>query len=139
MQELIERLQQSGCSLVVCDSLGQTTTYNKKGVRDLVWLLDNEPWRLQGAYVADKVVGKAAAGLMVCANVANVYGMTMSRQALPLFDDAGIPYEYEELVDAIIIPEGDNRCPLEQIVEDAVTAEDVELLLREHFEEMKNK
>ena len=114
------------------------TTYNKKGVRDLVWLLDNEPQRLRGASVADKVVGKASAGLLVQGGVIEVYADVMSRLAIPLLDKAGIRYNYGETVDRVVIPEGDKRCPLESIVLEAETAQEVETLLRQHFEEMRN-
>ena len=130
-------LKDTGCSLVV-EKDGETTTYNKKGVRDLVWLLDNEPERLCDAQTADKVVGKAAAGLMVQGRVREVYAEVMSQQALPLFDEAGIPYTYGILVEHIAAPE-DGRCPLEKIVAHATTAKEVEVALRQHFEEMKQK
>ena len=133
MQTLTDILHHQSCSLVVRDSRGEVTTYQKKGVRDLVWLLDHEPWRLSGSDVADKVIGKAAAGLMVRGGVRAVYGEVMSRLALPLLEGAGIPYSYALLVDRIVIAEGDNRCPLEQIVADARTAEEVEQMLREHW------
>ena len=64
LQQLIEILHRKDCSLVV-SHCGEVTTYSQKGVRDLIWLLDHEPWRLSGALVADKVVGKASAALMV--------------------------------------------------------------------------
>ena len=139
MLQLINILHEAGCSLVVKTRTGEVTTYDKKGVRDLVWLLDHEPQRLRGASVADKVIGKAAAGLIVQGGVAEVYADVMSRLALSLLDDAGIPYRYGELVERIVIPEGDGRCPLERIVAGAKSAEEVETLLRQHFEAMQNK
>lgn len=135
MKELVNILHRQQCSLVVCTTDGSLTTYNKKGVRDLVWLLDNEPRRLPGARIADKVIGKAAAGLLVKGRVAEVYADVMSRMALPLLDNAEIPYSYGELVERIVIPEGDSRCPLESIVAKANTAEEVETMLRQHFKE----
>ena len=138
MQQLIDILHHEGCSLVVCSSQGIVTTYSKKGVRDLVWLLDHEPERLRGAMIADKVIGKAASGLLVQGGVTEVYADVMSRLALPLLDDAGIAYAYGELVDRIVIPEHDRRCPLERIVADARDAVEVEQMLRQHFLEMKN-
>ena len=137
MRRLIEILRREACSLVVETATGDVTTYNKPGVRDLVWLLDNEPERLRGAMVADKVVGKAAAGLMVQGGVGEVYADVMSRLALPLLNEAGIPYSYGELVERIVIPEGDDRCPLEKIVSEATTAQEVETMLRQHFAEMQ--
>ena len=138
-QHLIDILHQENCSLVVQDTKGEIRTFFKKGVRDLEDLLDHEPSFLRGAMIADKVIGKAAAGLIVKGGVAEVYADVMSRLALPLLDEAGIPYSYGELVERIVIPEGDNRCPLERIVADAKTAEGVETLLRQHFQEMENK
>lgn len=137
MNTLKDILHSKECSLVVRSQDGEVTTYDKKGVRDLVWLLDNEPERLQDAKVADKVVGKAAAGLMVQGVVGEVYSDVMSRLALPLFDKANIPFSYGELVEKIVIPEGDDRCPLEKIVSEATTAQEVETMLRQHFAEMQ--
>ena len=139
MQQLIARLHHSGCVLVVRDSDGNVSTYNQRGVRDLVWLLDNEPERLHGAVIADKVIGKAAAGLLVRGGVSEAYADVMSRAALPLLDEAGVTYTYGELVEHIVIPEGDTRCPLELIVATARNAEEVETMLRQHFCEMKRK
>ena len=42
-------------------------------------------------------------------------------------------------VERIVIPEGDQRCPLEQIVAPAHTAVQVETLLRQHFAEMQKR
>lgn len=137
MQHLIDLLHQQECSLVVRSKTGEVTTFNKKGVRDLVWLLDHDAERLRGATIADKVIGKAAAGLIVQGGVAEAYADVMSLLALPLLDDAGIAYSYGTLVDHIVIPEGDNRCPLERIVAPAQNAAEVETLLREHFTEMQ--
>ena len=134
-QTLVQLLHATRCSLVV-ENLGETRTYDKKGVRDLVWLLDNEPERLQGARVADKVVGKAAAGLMARGGVREVYAEVMSRLALPVLEQAGINHCCGTHVDNIIIEAGDDRCPLEQIVMPATTPEDIEALLRQHFIQM---
>ena len=125
--------------MVVRATVGEVTTYDRKGVRDLVWLLDHEPWRLQGSAIADKVIGKAAAGLVVRGGVRSLYAEVMSRHAQPLLEGAGIAYAYGVLVERILIPEGDDRCPLEEIVAPARNAEEVERMLRAHFDEMKEK
>ncbi len=138
MDRLIEILTTTGCSLVV-ESHGEVSTYNKKGVRDLIWLLDNEPQRLIGTRVADKVVGKASAGLMARAGVRELYAQVLSRLAQPILDDAKIAYTYGTLVDRIVIPDGDTRCPLEKIVAPASTPAQVESLLREHFADMQRQ
>ncbi len=126
-------LHEKGCSLVLEDARGNVRLFYKKGVRDLEYLLDHEPETLCGAVVADKVVGKAAAGMMAYGGVAEVYGDVMSRKALPLLDAGSVSYSFGELVDQIVIAEGDNRCPLEKIVASAHTAEETVRLLRQAF------
>ena len=115
MKKLIDILHREGCSLVV-EKDGEVSIYNQKGVRDLEHLLKHEPEKLRGARIADKVTGKAAAGIVVKGGVKELYTDVM-----------------------IIIKEGDNRCPLEKIVDSATTADEVVETLWAHFDEMKNK
>ena len=126
MRRLIEILRREACSLVVETATGEVTTYNKPGVRDLV------------ARVADKVIGRAAAALLVNGGVAAVHGEVMSRRALPLLEEAGVDVSWGKLVDAIVVPEGDTRCRLEEIVMPATTPIEAEALLRDHFRLMRN-
>lgn len=136
MQQLIEILRREKCSLVVKNH-GIITTYSKPGVRDLEHLLDHEPEVLQGAVIADKVIGKAAAAMVVVGGVKALYAEVMSKKAIPFLDEAGIAYSYGTLVDTIK-EEGD-RCQLEKITAPATTPEETVALLRAHFEEKKRK
>lgn len=136
MLTLVATLRERGCSLVVAEGDGTLGCYDRPGVRDLMWLLDNAPQRLRGAYVADKVIGKAAASLLAVGGAKEVYGEVMSRHALPMLQAAGVAYGYGTLVDHIKQPEGSTRCPLERIVAPATTPNEAEALLRRHFDEM---
>lgn len=136
MQQLIEILRREKCSLVVKNH-GIVTTYSKPGVRDLEHLLDHEPEVLQGAVIADKVIGKAAAAMVVVGGVKALYAEVMSKKAIPFLDEAGIAYSYGTLVDTIK-EEGD-RCQLEKITAPATTPEETVALLRAHFEEKKRE
>ena len=137
-QQLIDILHQENCSLVVQDTKGEIRTFFKKGVRDLEDLLDHEPSFLRGAMIADKVIGKAAAALLLRGGVVEAYADVLSRKALLLLDGSGLAYTCGQQVAAIVIPEGDSRCPLEQIVGDAQTADEAEARLRQHFRQMTN-
>lgn len=139
MQQLIDVLHREQCSLVLRDARGGVHTYNKKGVRDLEDIYNRDLGLLRGAVIADKVIGKAAAAYMVAGGSQEVYADVMSKHALPLFCEAGIRYSYGELVDRIVIAEGDNRCPLESIVSDCNTPQQIIDTLEEHFAEMKRK
>lgn len=136
MNNLIALLDSEGASLVVSNR-GETRCFFKKGVRDLENLLEWEPGFLSGAMVADKVVGKASAGMLAFGGVRKVYARTLSSLAVPVLDKAGIEYSYGILVDHIIIPEGEERCPLEKIVADVDEPAEIVAALRAHFA-MKN-
>ena len=136
MQQLIEILRREKCSLVVKNH-GIVTTYSKPGVRDLEHLLDHDPEMLDGATIADKVIGKAAAAMVVVGGVKVLYAEVMSKRAIPFLEEAGIAYSYGTLVDTIK-EEGD-RCQLEKITAPATTPEETVALLRAHFEEKKRE
>ena len=136
MQQLIEILRREKCSLVVKNH-GIVTTYSKPGVRDLEYLLDHDPEMLHGATIADKVIGKAAAAMVVVGGVKELYAEVMSKKAIPFLDDAGIIYTYGTLVDTI--KEESERCQLEKITAPATTPEETVALLRTHFEEKKRE
>lgn len=89
MRRLTEILHGGGWSLVVDN--GAIRTFSGRGVSDLYGLLTREPETLRGASVADKVVGKGAAALMVLGGVKEVYADVASAPALGLFAAAGHP------------------------------------------------
>lgn len=136
MQQLIEILRREKCSLVVKNH-DIVTTYSKPGVRDLEYLLDHDPEMLHGATIADKVIGKAAAAMVVVGGVKELYAEVLSKKAIPFLEEAGIVYTYGTLVDTIK-EEGD-RCQLEKITAPASTPEETVALLRAHFEEKKRE
>ena len=71
MDELIRLLHEGGYSCVIRKE--EIRTFTQRGVADLYDLLNQHPVFLHGAQVADKVVGKAAAALMVLGGVREVY------------------------------------------------------------------
>jgi hypothetical protein len=136
LKDIIETLHRERCSLVV-EKDGRQYRFFKKGVRDLEDLLNHSPELLEEATAADKVIGKAAAGMVVVGKVKQLYADVLSRKALKLLDAAGISYSCGQLVDHIVIAENDDRCPLEKIVAPATTAEEVVAMLRAHFAKMQ--
>lgn len=132
MQDLIDMLHRSGCSCVLRN--GNVHTYEQRGVADLYDLLHRHPQLLCGAEVADKVVGKGAAALMVLGRVKEVYADVISEPALALFAGAGIPVSYALSVPAIRNRAGDGWCPVETLCRDCATAADCLSLIRGFME-----
>ena len=96
---------------------GQTVTTAKgRGVAPLISLYEEQPEALRGAFVVDKVIGKAAAMILVLGGVERAYGELMSAAAREYLDSHGIPAEYGRCVDMISNRTGNGICPLEQSV-----------------------
>ena len=83
--------------------------FRERGVADLFRLLREEPQLLRGAFIADKVVGKGAAALMVLGGVEGLFADVVSRPAL------GIAVEYTVVVPGIMNRAGTGTCPVEQL------------------------
>lgn len=137
MEELIDILDAGRHSLVVGN--GEVRTFDGRGVADLLNLLDAEPDFLRGASVADKVVGKGAAALMVAGGVVEVYAGVISSLAYDLLKSNGVAVTYGSFVDNIINRQGDGICPVERLCAACHTAAECVPLIRNFVESMKNR
>jgi predicted transcriptional regulator len=129
--EKAKELLKNGTVLAVINGENQYVSV-LRGVKALVSLLINNSELMDGAYIADKVVGKAAAILMVLGKVKEVYAITISKNAVKVFEKYGIKYSYQIITDFIINREGTGVCPMEQAVQ-AIEE------LTPAFEAIKNK
>lgn len=71
--------------------------------------------RLEGASVADRIVGKAIALLCVYVKAKAVYALTMSKKAKVFLEDYGVYYESENLVERILDINKMETCPFEKL------------------------
>ena len=88
----------------------------EKGIRPLLLWLRADENCMQGAAVADRIIGRAAAFLAVHGGARAVYGEVMSAGAVPILEGAGIVYSYKTLTERIVNRKGDGPCPMEQAV-----------------------
>ncbi len=105
-------------TLVAISSDDKVFTSSDRGVKPLLHLLENEKDFLKGASVADKVIGKAAALLMVLGGIKEVHTNIISEPAAEVFEKHRIPFFYEEKVKRIINRKGDGLCPMETLCMD---------------------
>lgn len=108
-------LETTGCSCVAVKN-GQAVVSEMSGVRPLMLWLQDQPELLRGACVADKIVGKAAALLLLYGGVTHVYGAVMSDPAAALFRQHGMPYTCTTRVEHIRNRTNTGICPMEQRV-----------------------
>lgn len=124
MDSLIEILHSSACSCVVCNK-GRVERYYNRGVKDLYTLYTADSQLLSGADVADKVVGRAAASIMILGGVRRVYADTISQLALELFAQNNVEISYNQVVPHIINRAKTDLCPLERATKDLESLEEI--------------
>ncbi len=127
--ELKKILHEGGHSLVV--GRGEVRCFDGSGVSDLYKILTHEPDLLQGAEIADKIIGKGAAALMILGGAKEVYADVISRPALSLLSDAHIEVEYAKVVPNIINRAGTGICPVEELCLECATPEECLPLITE--------
>lgn len=122
MQYLTALLRNGNHTLVVAGGDGEVRTFDRRGVADLFDLLTAEPQFLRGAVVADKVVGKGAAALMISGGVAEVHTGIISEDALALFAESNVRVTFDRQVPFIRNRAGTGCCPVEALCRDCATA-----------------
>jgi len=123
MGHLIDILHHGNHSLVVA-AHGDVTVYDGRGVSDLYRLLDQDPGLLDDADIADKVVGKGAAALMILGKVNSVHADVISTPALRLFETSDVKVTFDLEVPNIINRTGYGICPVETLCMECRTAEE---------------
>lgn len=89
-----------------------------RGVSPLLNLYENEPDKLKNAFVVDKIIGKAAAMLLVLGGASQVYGEVMSVAARTYLTEHDIDVSYGRCIDVVTARDGNGICPIEKSVMD---------------------
>lgn len=108
--------EKASCVIIKNNTIVHSAIGN--GVKPLIALYENNPEMLKGAFVVDKVIGKAAAMIAVLGGATKVYGVVMSKAAEEYLHHKKIPAKYGRCVDVISNRTGDGLCPLEKAVMD---------------------
>ncbi|WP_297065275.1 DUF1893 domain-containing protein [uncultured Duncaniella sp.] len=137
-QAAIGRLHSERCSCVIVSG-DSVTVCHGRGVSDLYRIYSSQPEVLSGAFIADKVIGKGAAALMIAGGVAGVYTDLISVPALELFRSVGIEPEFVRCVPNIINRTGDGICPVETLCRDCASASECLPLIADFIEKMNYK
>lgn len=113
VEEIKARLKQKKASLVVGYENGEIKEYYQERIIDLKSILKENEKALQGSIIADKVIGKVAASIMVVAGVKEIYANFLSKMAIPVLETANIKYSCEQVVDFIKNQTQTGMCPME--------------------------
>lgn len=108
-----EKLYSTKASLVVLYSNGECKEYYQNRIKDIKEILKENREALQGAVIADKVIGKVAGSILTVAGVKEIYADVISKYAIPILDNNDIKYEYKYLTDYVQNNEKTGMCPME--------------------------
>ena len=115
MQNLVNHIKQNDCRGIIRSTDGSLHYFKHSGVVDLFRIVTSNPAAVSGAVIADRVIGRGAALLLVKGNISQVYAMTMSTGARKVLCDAGVSVQCENEVEYIINRSGTGMCPIEKV------------------------
>lgn len=113
--ELKDILLKENHTIVIYKSDASVIVSDDRGVAPLMKLLKENKEQLRDSMIADKVIGKAAALLMVYAGVKEVFTPTISVPAVEVFEKHNVKIAYDKVVERIINRTGDGLCPMETL------------------------
>ena len=113
----IERAREllKGAALAIVNG-GEEYTSSAAGIGALSDVLNARRELLDGAAVADRIVGKAAALLMAAGGVKRVHAEVISDAGAQALEKYGIPYTFCKRTEVILNRAGTGQCPMEQTV-----------------------
>ena len=128
-------LRTSQCTLAVAKS-GVVEMFYRRGVADLLQLHDADPERLCGASVADKIIGKAAASILILSGVKEAYAPRITEGAIRLLAEHGVKAECDEAIDRVENRTHTGRCPLDTVCADLSEPEEMLQAVREKLRQL---
>jgi len=111
-------------------------TSHKKGIIPLMEMIRDNRDLMQGAVIADKVIGKAAALLAVAYKVKQIYTEILSQQAKEVLDQYSVFYQYEKYVDYIQNRSKSGQCPIEKLTKDTNDPKTAYCLILKYYQEV---
>ena len=115
MERLKKMLSRDAVRGVLLTRDGEVVEFHNPGVKDLYALISTRPHALDGACVADRVIGRGAALLLALGKVSEVYAQVISSPAVQVLEDAKVTVDYGTLVPNIISRDGTDMCPVEKL------------------------
>ncbi|PIU78770.1 MAG: hypothetical protein COZ28_01810 [Candidatus Moranbacteria bacterium CG_4_10_14_3_um_filter_44_15] len=99
-------------------------------LKPLIFSVKNYKKEMRGATVFDKMVGRAAAILLVYAKVKEIWTPVVSRSAKRILAKNEIKLVFQKEVKSIMNRKGDDLCPMEKLSRKMKPVELIKLLLQ---------
>ena len=109
-------------------------TSRERGVKALVHLIDTDPVLLRGATIADKVVGRAAAALMLRSGVSRLHSRVITSSAIAMLAQHG-----DTETDMIANRARTGRCPLDTLCAPLSDPAEMEAAIRRFYKDLESR
>lgn len=116
LEEAKKILQKQKASCVIIKPSGEVVISNEFGIKPLMIEMRKDKQAFKGASIADRVIGKAAALLVILGGVHELYGEIVSEAACEVLEAEHILYEYGKKVPYIANRSKTGKCPMEETV-----------------------
>lgn len=121
-------------ALVVALPDGQISTYDGRGLQPMFDALN--AGGLKGAYVYDKVTGRASSLLLAYGGAKELHTGMLSQEAVPILEKYHIKYTAEKTVPYILNRSKTGSCPMETVARSLNDAQDAYPKIKQGFENL---
>ena len=130
-------IQEETATCIVIKNNRIVKTQYGRGIKPILDLYESGV--LEGAYIVDKIIGKAAAMVLVHGGVTGIYAKVISQPALAWLQRQKVDVTYEEQVPIIMNRTGDGMCPMEQTVHSLVDTKEALEAIKQKLDQLKGE
>lgn len=137
-EQLIEAKRILEAENCTCVALRDQNVYksHERGIKPILQPLNEEGTFFCGSFVADRIIGKSAALLLIKGEIAGLYTRVLSEPAKKVLDQAEIPCFYDQLIPYVINRDKTGMCPMENSVLNTDNPEEAFVILNRKVQEM---
>ncbi len=117
MNEYLRALEETGNSLMVYKEGELIFESSLGGIRPHLVAIDKLGQELEGTLMVDKILGRAAAFLVIYSKAAEAIGAIVSTPGKLVLEEYGLRFSYREEVPHIKMENGVIYCPFERMVQ----------------------
>ncbi|MFH2109641.1 MAG: DUF1893 domain-containing protein [Candidatus Bathyarchaeota archaeon] len=139
MSGYLEALETTGNSLMVYRDGALVFQSSSKGIRPHLEAIDQLGEGLRDAVMVDKIVGRAAALLILYSGAAEAHAAVLSTQGRRVLEMHGLRFTYAEEVEHIKMRDGRIYCPFEAMVQGLTNPEEAYRAIVEKMRSLRDQ
>jgi hypothetical protein len=138
MSNYLNILEETGNSLMIYKNGDLIFKSSLKGIRPHLEAIKELGEKLEGSLMVDKILGRAAAFLVIYAKAAEVITAVVSTPGKRIIEKFSIKYSYREEVPHIKMKNGVIYCPFEKMVQGIDDPNEAYLAIIKQMDSFKN-